>query len=319
MIRGKKVFITGGGGFIGTSLSRRLLESNNVTVFDNLHRNAIKYSDFLKHQNLRFIEGDVLDAAKVRESMEGCDTVVHLASIAGVATVISMPVKTMEVAMIGTYNVLKAAMEQPSLERFIDFSTSEVFGRFADKVKESDPTPIGPAGEPRWTYAAAKLAGEHLAFAYNRQAGLPAVTIRPFNIFGPMQVGIGAIHVFARNALKGEPIRVNNGGTQVRSWCYIDDIVDAIILCMEKKEAVGNAFNIGNPRNTLTVRDLGVMIKRIANSGSEIIDEKKEMPDVETRCPDISKARQLLGFDPKVDLEAGLKMTIEWYRGNLNG
>lgn len=315
MINGRKVFITGGGGFIGTSLAKRLLGDNEIVAFDNLHRNAIKYSDFLKHPNMKFVEGDVLDAAKIRESMKGCNDVVHLASIAGVDTVVSMPVKTMEVALIGTYNVLRAAMEQPSLERLIDFSTSEVFGRFADNVKESDPTPIGPTGEPRWTYAAAKLAGEHLAFAYHRQTGLPVVTIRPFNIFGPMQVGIGAIHLFIKNALKGEPMRVNNGGGQVRSWCYIDDIVDAIILCIEKKEAVGNVFNIGNPKNTLTVLDLAKTIKRLSGSTSEIIAEKKDGPDVETRCPDIGKAKKLLGFKPKVDLEAGLIRTIEWYRG----
>jgi nucleoside-diphosphate-sugar epimerase len=209
---GRRIFITGGGGFIGTSLAKRLLDGNEVVVFDNLHRNAIKFSGALGRPGLKFIEGDVLDAEKVRRSMEGCDIVVHLASIAGVDTVVSMPVKTMEVAMIGTYNVLKGAMAQPRLERLIDFSTSEVFGRYADRVKESDPTPVGPAGEPRWTYAAAKLAGEHLAFAYHRQSGLPAVTIRPFNIFGPMQVGIGAIHLFAKSALKGDTLRLNNGG-----------------------------------------------------------------------------------------------------------
>lgn len=314
MIKGRNIFISGGGGFIGMSFTKRILDDNKVIVYDNLHRNAIKYTDILGHPNMRFVEGDVLAAAKVRDSMKGCDTVLHLASIAGVDTVVSMPVATMEVALLGTYNVIKGAMEQPKMERFIDFSTSEVFGRFAKDVKESDPTPIGPVGEPRWTYAAAKLAGEHLAFAYFRQSGLPAVAVRPFNIFGPMQVGIGAIHVFIRNALKGEPMRVNNGGTQVRSWCYIDDIVDAIILCMEKKEAVGNSFNIGNPKNTVTVLELAQMIKRLSGSKSEIIDQKKDTPDVETRSPDITKAGRLLGFEPKVDLETGLKRTIEWYR-----
>jgi len=318
MLKDRKIFITGGGGFIGASLSKRLLGENKVVVYDNLHRNAIKHSNLLDHPNLEFVQGDVLDAAKLKEAMKGSDTVVHLASIAGVDTVVSMPVKTMEVALLGTYNVLRAAMEQPSLQRVIDFSTSEVFGRFADKVRESDPTPIGPAGEPRWTYAAAKLAGEHLAFAYYRQFGLPAVAIRPFNIFGPMQVGIGAVHVFIKDALKGYPLKINNGGGQVRSWCYIDDIVDAVILCAEKKEAIGNSFNIGNTRNTLTVMELAKMIKKLSGSGSDIITERKDAPDVEIRCPDISKAKKLLGFEPKVDLEAGLIKTIEWYRGNLN-
>jgi nucleoside-diphosphate-sugar epimerase len=145
------------------------------------------------------------------------------------------------------------------------------------------------------------------------------VTVRPFNIFGPMQVGVGAIHLFVKNALRGEPLRLNNGGSQVRSWCYIDDIVDAIILCMEKKEAVGNAFNIGNPGNTLSVKELAGMVVRISGSSSVIIDERKDAPDVETRCPDISKAGRILGVSPKVGLEEGLKRTIDWYRENLNG
>ena len=312
--RNKKIFVTGGAGFIGTSLIKRLIDDNRIVVYDNLHRNALKFAGLSNHPNLTLVKGDVLDFKKVKKHIKGCNMVVHLAAIAGVDTVLSMPVKTMEVALIGTYNVLKAAMVLPRLERFIDFSTSEVFGSFAFNVNESNPTTLGTVGEARWTYAVSKLATEHLALNYFRQYKLPALSIRPFNIFGPMQVGVGAIHTFIVNALDNKPLYIHNEGSQIRSWCYIDDIVEAIILCLVKKEAVGQAFNIGNPRNTLTIYNLAKEVKRLSGSDSDIIFVKREMVDVELRIPNTDKAKKLLGFKPKVDLEEGLKRTIEWYR-----
>ena len=314
MIKGKKVFVTGGAGFIGSSLIKRLIEDNKVVAYDNLHRNALKYSGFIDHPNMQLVEGDVMDSSSVNKAIEGCNMVVHLAAIAGVDTVLSMPVRTMEVALIGTYNALKAAVEHGGCERFIDFSTSEVFGSFAYNVNETDPTTLGTVGEARWTYAVSKLATEHLALSYFKEGKLPALAIRPFNIFGPMQVGIGAIHVFIKKALKNEPMFIHNEGGQIRSWCYIDDIVDAIILCLEKEEAIGQSFNIGNPRNTLTIYNLAKIIKRLCNSDSEIKFIKKEMVDVELRIPNTDKAKKLLGFEAKMDLEEGLKTTIEWYK-----
>lgn len=314
MIKGSRIFITGGAGFIGSALVKRLISDNKVTVYDNLHRDALKHTGLAEHSNLKFIQGDVLDAGSIDKNIGDSDIVVHLAAIAGVDTVLSMPVKTMEVALIGSYNVLKACANRKGIRRLIDFSTSEVYGTVAKDVKESDATPVGAVGEPRWTYAVSKLAAEHLALSYFRQQGLPAVTIRPFNIFGPMQVGVGAIHIFIKKALKGERITLNNGGGQIRSWCYIDDIVEAILLCLEKDEAVGQSFNIGNPANTVTIRELADMIKRIAGSRPEIISVKNDRAEVEVRIPDIGKARKLLGFEPRIGLEEGLSRTVEWYR-----
>lgn len=317
MIKGNRIFVTGGAGFIGSALVRRLINDNKMTVYDDLYRDAMKHMGLLDHSNLTFVHGDVLDAGNVEKNVGGCDMVVHLAAIAGVDTVISMPVRTMEVALIGSYNVLKACAKRKRIKRFVDFSTSEVYGSVAKDVKESDVTPIGAIGEPRWTYAVSKLAAEHMALSYFRQNGLPAVTIRPFNIFGPMQVGIGAIHIFIKKALKGEPMSLNNGGGQIRSWCYIDDMIEAILLCLEKDEALGQSFNIGNPANTMTIRELADMIKRIVGSDSEIISVKNNRAEVEVRIPDIGKARKLLGFEPRIGLEEGLSRTVEWYRKNI--
>ena len=196
--------------------------------------------------------------------MTGCDLVVHLAAIAGVDTVLRMPVTTMQVNIIGTYNVLEAARESDhTINRLVDFSTSEVFGSYAYKVREADLTSLGAVGEARWTYAVSKLATEHMAHNYHRQFGLPAVSIRPFNIYGPGQVGEGAIHRFIVQALRGEDITIHNDGSQIRAWCYIDDMVEGILCCLTRAEAVGEAFNIGNPRSVVTIHNLARDIVRL--------------------------------------------------------
>lgn len=258
--------------------------------------------------------GDVCDARALREAMRGAQYVVHMAAIAGVDTVLKQPVLTMEVALEGTMNALRAAVEVDSVKRFVDFSTSEVFGSYAFRVREADVTSLGAVGEARWTYAVSKLATEHLAHNYWKEHQLPTCSIRPFNIFGPGQVGEGAIHTFVVRALRNEPIQVHNDGDQIRSWCYIDDIVDGILLAMTRVEAIGQAFNIGNPRSTITIYQLAHLISRLANSSSPVVSVKWDFPDVELRVPDVRKAEKLLGFRPKVELEDGLERTIEWYR-----
>jgi nucleoside-diphosphate-sugar epimerase len=315
MIRGRRILLTGGAGFIGTALARRLVEHNEVVIFDNLHRNSMEASGGLRHDNARFIKGDVLDPQAVASAMRGCHMVVHLAAIAGVDTVLKMPGTTMQVNIIGTHNVLEAAVREGGVERFIDFSTSEVFGSYAYKVREGDVTSLGAVGEARWTYAVSKLATEHMAHNYFKQFGLPTVAIRPFNIYGPGQVGEGAIHRFVVQALAGDDITIHNDGSQIRAWCYIDDIVDGILECLARPAAVGQSFNIGNPRSVVTIYDLARQILRLSSSGSRIHFEKWDGVDVELRIPNIDKARELLGFEPKVDLEEGLLRTILWYRG----
>jgi nucleoside-diphosphate-sugar epimerase len=313
-IHGKRILLTGGAGFIGTALARRLIDHNQVVVYDNGHRNALAGSELLAHPNMQVIWGDVMDAEGVRKAMQGCQLVVHLAAIAGVDTVMKMPVTTMKVNIIGTYNVLEAALQESQIERLIDFSTSEVFGTYAYKVKEGDVTTLGAVGEARWTYAVSKLATEHLAHNYYKQYGLPALSIRPFNIYGPGQVGEGAIHRFIVRALRNEDLEIHNDGSQIRAWCYVDDILDGILLCLENRQAVGQAFNIGNPRSVCTVYDLARHIVRLGESESKLVFVDWPYADVELRIPNVDKARDLLEYEPKVDLEDGLLRTIEWYR-----
>jgi nucleoside-diphosphate-sugar epimerase len=313
MSQGRRVLITGGAGFIGSHLAERLVKHHEVVIFDSFRRDALSGSGLAEHPRVTVIKGDVLDATALAAAMDGCDAVVHMASIAGVDTVLKNPVMTMRIALRGTENALEAALAR-KVRRFIDFSTSEVFGRYAYHVTEFDSTTLGAVGEARWTYAVAKLATEHLALSYSKELGLPTCSIRPFNIYGPRQVGEGAIHHFIRRALAGEPLVIHNEGAQIRAWCYIDDIVDAIMLALEKDEAVGHAFNIGNARSTVTIYNLAREIVRLSSSRSTL--EFKPWPhvDVEIRVPAIEKARDLLGFHAQVDLEEGLLRTIQWYR-----
>ncbi|MEM9072105.1 MAG: NAD-dependent epimerase/dehydratase family protein [Myxococcota bacterium] len=317
MIQGKTFCITGGAGFIGTALTRRLAEQNRIRVLDILRRNALGEAGLDQHPNVELIIGDVCDPEAVANAVDGCDYIVHMASIAGVDTVLQNPVPTMEISLLGTMNVLRAALAKGGVERLIDFSTSEVFGSYAFRVREADVTSLGAVGEARWTYAVSKLATEHLAHNYYKQHGLRTCSIRPFNIYGPGQVGEGAIHAFVVRALRGEPIRIHNEGDQIRSWCFIDDIVDGILLTLEREEAVGESFNIGNPRSTITIYQLARLIVRLAESNSDITFVDWDFPDVELRIPDVKKAERLLGYRARIDLEDGLARTIAWYKSKL--
>ena len=314
-LHGKRILLTGGAGFIGTTLTRRLLDDNEIVVYDNLHRDAMGATDLGEHENLTFIQGDVLDAEFLRETAKGATHIVHLAAIAGVDTVLESPVRTMRVNMIGTYNVLEAAHATiDSVERLVDFSTSEVFGRHAYKVEEIHETAQGSVGEARWTYAVSKLAGEHLAHAYHDEFGLPTVSVRPFNVYGPGQIGGGAIRAFIETVLAGYDLTIHGDGSQVRAWCYVDDMVDALMLVLERPEAAGEVFNIGNERSVLTILELAEQVRQLMGAEVEINFRPLHYTDVEMRIPNIDKARKLLGWEPQVDLEEGLNRTIAWYR-----
>jgi dTDP-glucose 4,6-dehydratase len=316
-VKNKRIMLTGGAGFIGSKLCETLAKDNKVLIYDNLRRNSIKDTNLLSDNSITLIQGDILDLNYLKKVVKDFspDIVIHLAAIAGVDTVISNPVETMTVNMLGTYNILEAIKNRAGqISRFIDFSTSEIFGSHAYRVDEECNSKIGPVGEARWTYSVSKLAGEHLTHSYYKQYDLKAVTVRPFNIYGPGQVGEGAIHQFIIKAIRDEEIQIHGDGDQIRSWCYIDDFIEGIILCLNCDESIGNSLNIGNPKATITIEMLARLIKEIANSSSNIIYVTKSYADVELRVPSIHKAKELIGFNPKIDLVSGLKKTIEWYR-----
>jgi UDP-glucose 4-epimerase len=314
MIIGKKIFITGGAGFIGSALAGRLVEHNQVTIYDNLSRNALKDNAVKDHANLNLIEGDILNFEQLRAAMKQPDIIVHCAAIAGIDTVVKKPVKTMLVNMVGSANVLEAASLLPHCDRVVCFSTSEVFGQQAFRSLETDHAAIGEAGEARWTYAVSKLAEEHLAIAYFHEKALPTTILRPFNIYGPGQVGEGALRIFVQRALNNETIEIHGDGTQIRAWCYVDDMLEGVLLAMSHPKAAGQSFNIGNQRAVTTIYGLANTVVRVLNSKSDIVFTRKDYADVELRVPSVLKAKEILGFEAKVDLEEGLISTANYYR-----
>lgn len=314
MIKGKIIFITGGAGFIANTLIKHYIDDNKIVVYDNFHRDTLTASDIANHKNIKIVKGDVLDSEALKAAMKGCDIVIHAAGIAGIDTVIKNPVRTMHVNMIGTANALEAAQVNGIKDRFIDFSTSEVFGSMAFKSSETDSTVAGSAGEARWTYAVSKLAGEHLAHAYFKQYQLPVVTVRPFNVYGPGQTGEGAIQIFIKKALKNENIIINGDGNQIRAWCYVDDFVDCIMLALTDRKAIGESFNIGNARAVTTILGLAETVIRVLKSESKIIFKDALSADVELRIPSVEKAKNILGFKSKIDLEEGVLRTAEWMK-----
>jgi len=315
-IKNKKILLTGGAGFIGSTLVKRLINNNEILIYDNFSRDSLQYKN-ITSKNLKVVKDDVLNFGSIKKYCEDFrpEIVIHLAAVAGIDTVIINPIKTLDVNINGTFNLMKALQKYSDrLERVVDFSTSEVLGAYAYKSTEKSDTNFAPVGEARWTYSISKVTGEHLIHSFYKQFGYPCVTIRPFNIYGPGQVGEGAIQIFIKNVVLKKDINIHGDGDQIRSWCYIDDMIDGIELCLTNKNAIGEIFNIGNPKGTITISSLAEKIVTLCKSKSRIVYVPKNYVDVELRIPSIEKAKELLGFVPKVDLNQGILRAYKWYK-----
>ena len=306
----KTVFITGGGGFIGAHLVRRLADDHRVIVYDHFKKDTLLRLGYDKHPNVQLVKGDILDTSLLQKSMEGSDTVIHAAAIVGVNEV-NDQLATMQTNIFGTSNVLESARLCGVKGRVIVFSTSEIFGKMAYRVTETDNVECGPPGEARWGYGISKIAGEHFSNAYHRQFGVPTVNLRPFNIYGPGQTMNGAMKAFIWKALKHEDIRINGDGSPIRAWCYVDDFVDCIVRCMENPKAIGESFNIGNSKTAITVYGLARMIIQLLDSRSNILHGDPLAMEIHLRVPCTDKAKRILGFEAETDLETGVLLTAE--------
>ena len=315
MVKNKRILITGGGGFIGVTLAERLVKDNHVVLLDmNFERNAFVFSDLKNHKNIRLVEADILDTKTIEECIGEAQIIIHLAAKLGVREVIRNSVNTLDTNYIGTSNLLRTVSQNSQCERFIYFSTSEIFGSTAFGAVENGNTVIHSIQDARWCYCLSKLAAEHLAFSYYREKGLPVTVIRPFNIFGPRRIGENVIRNFIYNALHNKDLIVYGNGTQIRAWCYIDDFCHAVLKSLEAEKAVGEAFNIGNPLNTTTAYALAQKIIHLCDSKSKIIFDKIDFEDIDIRVPNTKKASDILDFFPHVELEEGLVRTIQWFR-----
>ena len=317
MLYNKRIFITGGTGFVGSLLAQKLAENNDVCIYDNFLRNALQHRNEQEINKITIIKGDVLDYQKLQQSIQDFlpTHIIHCAAIAGIDSVIKSPTNTLRVNILGTANILNIIHELTlNLERIVLFSTSEVFGNHAFQSTESHSAVIGAVGEARWTYAVSKLADEHFGLAYFKEFNMPCSVVRPFNIYGPGQIGEGALTIFIKRAIKNEPILIHGDGNQIRSWCYLDDFLQGIMLILSKDEAIGDTFNIGDPRSVVTTFGLAQAVCRVLNSTSDISFSGRYFADVELRIPNITKSKNILGFEPKIDLEEGILRTAEFYK-----
>lgn len=313
-IENKTILITGGAGFIGSHLCEKFVENNKIVVYDNFRRNALQYTAIQSHKNLTLIQGDILDGNKVQNIFRtySIDCVLHLAAIAGVSSYYKNPLETLSVDVWGTYHILNFSAEY-GIKHVVLFSSSEVYGVEASNATEESPTIQGPATDSRWSYSVGKLAGDHFAFAFSKIKKLPITIIRPFNIYGPRQVGEGAISNFVLSAVQNKPLIVRGNGKQRRAWCYIDDLVDGVIKIISCNNSHNEIFNLGNPREIVTVTQLAKKILHRANSKSNIMYKEHLFTDITNRSPNIKKAEALLSYRPKVMLNEGLKKTINWF------
>jgi nucleoside-diphosphate-sugar epimerase len=307
------ILITGGAGFIGTHLAERLCANHHLVLLDNFRRDSLaSVPQLVTHPHVRVLSADVLDPTSLAGALGGVDTVIHLAAIAGVSSYYQESLRTLQVNILGTAHLLEQAA-RCGVSHFIQFSTSEVFGADALWVDEDSEFRIGPVSERRWVYATSKLAGEQLALRYGEQHGFHSTVIRPFNIYGPRQTGEGAIRNFCAAAVGGQPLIVYGDGSPIRAWCYVSDIVDAVVRVLDTPAAAGEAFNIGNPTEVETTLGLARRLVQLV-PGATLRFQAVERAEVRVRIPVIEKARRLLGFAPAVDLDAGLRRTLEWFQ-----
>lgn len=311
------VLVAGGAGFIGSHLCKRLLSENyKVICVDNLvtgDKNNL--SSLAGNKNFVFLEKDV--TGELDEDLKA-DYIFHLASPASPnkkspRSYINHPLETLLANSLGTYNLLELAKKTSA--KFLYASSSEVYGNPAvSPQNEQYFGNVNPNGV-RSVYDEGKRFGEAITMSYVRESGLDARIIRIFNTYGPfMQVDDGrVVSNFINQAISNKPITIYGDGSQTRSFCYVDDLVEGLMLAMFSGKTKGEVINLGNP-NERKVSELATMIKEITSSQSEIVFEDLPEDDPKIRKPDISKAEKLIGWSPKVSIEQGIEKTVEYFK-----
>ncbi len=304
-----RVLVTGGAGFIGSHLCDFLLAHGcEVVCVDNLVTGSLNNIAHIRDPKFLFIKHDVTNVITVDEPL---DYVLHFASPASPIDYLELPIQTLKVGALGTHKALGLAKARGA--KFLLASTSEVYGDpLVHPQREDYWGNVNPVG-PRGVYDEAKRFAEAMTMAYHRVHRLDTRIVRIFNTYGSrMRLTDGrAIPTFIRQAKAGLPLTVYGDGSQTRSFTYVSDLVDGIWKLMQAP--VNDPVNLGNPRE-MTLLDLAKQILSLSGSRSEIVFGPLPVDDPKVRQPDISRARRLLGWEPKVDVEDGLRRTIEWYR-----
>jgi dTDP-glucose 4,6-dehydratase len=310
-----RILVTGAAGFLGSHLCDRLLaDGHRVIGMDNyITGTPANLAHLLHHPAFQFVRNDVTTFIEVEGPL---DAVMHFASPASPVDYLELPIQTLKVGSLGTHKALGLARARGA--RFLLASTSEVYG---DPLVHPQPESywgnVNPVG-PRGVYDEAKRFAEALTMAYHRYHALDTRIVRIFNTFGPrMRPHDGrVVSNFIRQALRGEPLTVYGDGSQTRSFCYVDDLVEGIVRLFER--GTPDPTNIGNP-GEFTVRQLADHVLALTGSRSEIVHRPLPEDDPRVRQPDISRARELLGWEPCVPLDEGLARTIAYFREVLNG
>ena len=319
-----RVLITGGAGFIGSHLSDAYLQrGDEVFVIDDLSTGSIENIRHLK-ENPRFhyTIDNINNQPLTAELVDQCDVIFHLAAAVGVKLIVESPVRTIENNVHGTEVVLSLANKKK--KKVLVASTSEVYGLSAEvPFREDGNLVMGATTKGRWSYACSKAIDEFLALAYWREKKLPTIVVRLFNTVGPRQTGQYGmvIPTFVKQALAGRPITVYGSGKQSRCFCYVGDVVGALVKLMDSEGSVGEVFNIGSTQE-ISILDLAKLVKELTKSESEIVfvpyDEAYEegFEDMPRRIPDTSKVNKLVGFKPEKRLDEILKAVIDFYSGD---
>lgn len=319
-----RILVTGGAGYIGSNLVDTLVErGDEVMVIDNLSTGSISnLRQHLDNPRFKLVNDTILTLGTLERLVEQADLVYHLAAAVGVKYIVDDPIGTITTNVRGTENVL--AMAHRYWKRVVLASTSEVYGKSTGgALKESADRILGPTTINRWAYSASKAIDEHFAYAYFA-GGLPVSIVRYFNSYGPRvnEAGYGSVIAnFIRQAMSGDPMTVHGDGSQSRCFTFVGDTVRGTMLAGERPEALGEAFNIGN-EHEVTILELAHVIRELCASNSEIrcIPYRdyygQNYEDTPRRKPDLTKSREVLGFEPRVTLEQGLARTIAWCREN---
>jgi dTDP-glucose 4,6-dehydratase len=308
----KRIVITGAAGFIGSHLSETLLDRGHAVVgIDNLLTGDMANIAHLGGRDFTFIKQDVTNYINIDGPV---DAVLHWASPASPIDYLELPIPTLKVGALGTHNALGLAKAKGS--RFVLASTSEVYGDpLEHPQKETYWGNVNPIG-PRGVYDEAKRFAEAMTVAYRRYHGVDTKIVRIFNTYGPrMRVKDGrAVPAFMSQAIRGEDVTIFGSGEQTRSFCYVSDLVDGIIRLMESSE--NDPINIGNPHE-MTIEQIAREIIEISGSKSRIVYRPLPEDDPKVRRPDITRARTLLGWEPKVPLRDGLLKTLDYFRSKI--
>jgi dTDP-glucose 4,6-dehydratase len=297
--------VTGGAGFLGSHLCDYLLEQNYLVVcIDNLETSSLENLEHIRDDGFRFVYHDVIENIEIDEPV---DVVFHLAALASPIDYLRQPLHSLKVGSYGTHHALGLAKWKRA--RFLLASTSEIYG---DPQVHPQPEAywgnVNPVG-PRGVYDEAKRYAEAMTMAYHSQQGVDTCIARIFNTYGPkMRSHDGrAIPTFMRQALDGEPLTVFGSGSQTRSFCYVDDLIRGLVLLAESGEHM--PVNLGNP-GEFTILELAETVLRVTGSRSEIVFEALPIDDPQIRQPDITRAREVLGWSPEVELEEGLRRML---------